>query len=275
MPEGDSYVRAADRARPILIGEEITDVAGSAPEIRSRSEVLLGSKATAVRTNGKHLLIDFDSGYSVHVHLGMPGRVQTTAPGGLPRANPGAVRLALSTGMGTMWVIAAPTVELRRQKIIEKDLERLGSDLLADEFDWARYQDRANRFPPERSVSDFLLDQRVMAGIGNVYKCEVLFLEGVDPREPMSEIGAEARIALARRARALMMPNATRRFRSTVGYRSGETWVYERGGKPCRRCGTTIEQSLVGETPRVTYWCPICQPPAVSDRRRPGAPSSE
>jgi formamidopyrimidine-DNA glycosylase len=266
MPEGDSYVRAAARARPILVGEEITDVAGSAAEIRSRSEVLLGSKATAVRTRGKHLLIDFDSGYSVHVHLGMPGRVQTTPPGGFPKANPGAVRMALSTQVGTMWVIAAPTVELRRQKIIEKDLERLGSDVLAEEFDWISYQHQADRYPPERSVSDFLLDQRVMAGIGNVYKCEVLFLEGIDPRQPMSEVVAEQRVSLARRARALMVPNAARGSRSTVGYPGRGTWVYERGGKPCRRCGTAIEQAWVGEPARITYWCPTCQPAGVLDR---------
>jgi endonuclease-8 len=263
MPEGDSYVRAAARARPILIGQEITNVAGSAPEIRSRSAVLLGSKATAVRTLGKHLLIDFDSGYSIHVHLGMPGWAQTTAPGRRPKANPGAVRMALSTEVGTLWVIAAPTVDLRRQKIIEKDLDHLGSDLLADEFDWDQYEERASSYPAERTVSDFLLDQRVMAGVGNVYKCEVLFLEGLDPRRSMSEVGAEARLSLARRARTLMMPNAGRRSRSTIGLPVRGTWVYKRAGKPCRRCHTAIEQAWVGEPPRVTYWCPTCQPRMV------------
>ena len=97
MPEGDSYVRAAARARPLLVDQEITAVAGSAPQVRRRSEFVLGSKVTTVRTQGKHLLIDFDSGYSAHVHLGMPGRIQTTPPGGRAKGNPGAIRLALST----------------------------------------------------------------------------------------------------------------------------------------------------------------------------------
>lgn len=217
-----------------------------------------------MRTRGKHLLIDFDSGYSIHVHLGLPGGVQATAPGRRPKGNPGAVRLALSTAVGTLWVMAAPTVELGRRMIIDKDLDFLGSDLLAEEFDWALYQERANRYPAQRTVSDFLLDQRVLAGIGNVYKCEVLFLEGVDPRRPMSEIDTEARLSLARRARTLMMPNAARSARSTVGHPGGGTWVYKRGGKPCRRCGTAIDQAWVGEPSRLTFWCSTCQPPGDS-----------
>ncbi len=260
MPEGDSYVRAAARVRPVLVGQEVTEVAGSAPEIRRRSGILLGSRATEVRTRGKHLLIDLDAGYSIHIHLGLPGRIQTTAPGRRQSGNLGAVRLALSTAVGTMWVVAAPTVEVRRREIVEKDLDRIGPDLLAEEFDWTRYEEMANRYPSERTVSDFLLDQRVLAGIGNVYKCEVLFLEGVDPRRPMSQIDGEKRLSLARRARRLMMPNAGRSARSTIGRPGGGYWVYKRGGKPCRRCATAIEQAWVGESPRITYWCPACQP---------------
>ncbi len=260
MPEGDSYIRAAARVRPVLVGKEVTEVAGSAPEIRLRSGILLGAKTTEVRTRGKHLLIDLDAGYSIHIHLGMPGRIQTTAPGRRPSGNLGAVRLALSTAVGTMWVVAAPTVEVRRREIVEKDLDQIGPDLLAEEFDWTRYEEMANRYPSERTVSDFLLDQRVLAGIGNVYKCEVLFLQGVDPRRPMSEIEGEERLSLARRARRLMMPNADRSARSTIGRSGGGHWVYKRGGKPCRRCRTAIEQAWVGEPPRITYWCPTCQP---------------
>jgi endonuclease-8 len=260
MPEGDSYVRAAARARPVLVGNQITHVSGSAPEVRVRSEALIGATATEVRTVGKHLLIDLDSGYTIHIHLGMPGRVETTAPSRGPGGNPGAVRLGLSTAVGSMWVLAAPTVEVRRRKVVEKDLDRIGPDPLAAEFDWDRYVEVAERYPAERTVSDFLLDQRVLAGIGNVYKCEVLFLEGIDPRRPMSEIGPETRLALARRARRVMLPNAGRSTRSTFGGPGGDTWVYQRGGKPCRRCRTAIEQEWVGDPPRLTYWCPTCQP---------------
>lgn len=259
MPEGDSYTRAAARARPVLQDREVTGVEGSAPAVRRHSRVILGSRVTGVRTRGKHLLVDLDSGLTIHVHLGMPGQVRTGTGNNLARKDRGALRLGVTTEAGSLWVLAAPTVEVEPREEIERRLARLGPDLLADEFDWERFRLLAARYPEDRSISDFLLDQRVMAGIGNEYKCEVLFLEGIAPGRPTGEIDIEGRVALARRARRLMLPNAHRPVRSTTGRPDQGAWVYQRAGQPCRRCRTAIVEGWVGEPARITYWCPACQ----------------
>ena len=115
---------------------------------------------------------------------------------------------------------------------------------------------------PEAAVSDLLLDQRIVAGIGNEYKCEVLFLERIHPLTPVSRLGNPD--SLVGRARRLMRPNATAQApRTTTGdhLRARATFVFERTGKPCRRCRTAIVQGWVGAPhPRITYWCPTCQP---------------
>jgi endonuclease VIII len=258
VPEGDSYTRAAARARPVLQDREVTRVEGSAPAIRRHSRAILGRKINEVRTRGKHLLVDLDSGLTIHVHLGMPGRVRT-GTGRLARTDRGALRLGITTEAGSLWVLSAPTVEVEPREEIERRLARLGPDLLADEFDWERFRLLAARYPEDRSISDFLLDQRVVAGVGNEYKCEVLFLEGIAPEHRTGEVDMEEREALARRARRLMLPNARRPVRSTTGRPDEGTWVYQRAGQPCRRCRTAIAEGWVGEPARITYWCPTCQ----------------
>lgn len=256
MPEGDSYTRAAARVRPVLVGHQITGVEGSSPAVRKKAASIVGRTVSGVRTLGKHLLFDLDSDVTIHVHLGMPGKVRV---GGVRRQDRGAVRLGLTTGAGSVWVLAAPTVEVERRRVIDGELDRLGPDVLADEFDWDRYTERAGRYPGDRTVSDFLLDQRVMAGVGNEYKCEALFLEGIAPDRSMADVDPDTRIALAKRARRIMTPNAQRGRRSTTGRADGSVWVYDRAGLPCRRCRTAIVEGWIGTPPRITYWCPSCQ----------------
>lgn len=259
MPEGDTYAHTSDLITPVLVGVRIQTVEGSSPSVRRRSPQMLDRRVTTVRTHGKHVVVDLDSGFSIHVHLGMSGRVQVTPPGRPRGGDRGAVRLALTTERGTVWVAAAPTVEVDRRPVIDRMLARLGPDLLAPEFDLERFRELAGRYPTEGSVCDFLLDQRVMAGIGNEYKCEVLFLEGVAPERSIVSLTLDQREALARRARALMLPNAGRFHRSTTGRADGSRWVYGRAGQPCRRCRTAILEDWFGRPPRVTYWCPTCQ----------------
>lgn len=258
MPEGDSYTRAAARARPVLVGREVTAVEGSAASVRRLSRSILGRRVDDVRTRGKHLLFDLDSGLTIHVHLGMPGRVRT-GRGRLSTRHRGPLRLGLSTEAGSVWVLSAPTVEVARREEIESRLERLGPDLLAEEFDWEQFRLRAGRYPENRTVSDFLLDQRVMAGVGNEYKCEVLFLEKTLPQRLVAELDQATREGLAHRARRLLRPNARRAVRSTTGRPDEGAWVYGRTGLPCRRCRTAIEEGWVGDPARITYWCPTCQ----------------
>lgn len=259
MPEGDSYTHAARRITPLLAGRRVAAVEGSAPSVRRRSAALLDTVVDSVRTRGKNLLIDFESGLSARVHLGMAGRVRTSPPGKSIGADRGAVRLALTTDRGTVCVLGAPTVDIERRRMIDQSLEHLGPDLLAPEFEMDRFAALAGRYPPESTLSDFLLDQRVMAGVGNEYKCEVLFLERLDPRRSVASVDAVALRRMAERARVLLQANSDRLVRSTTGRPDGSKWVYGRTGRPCRRCRNAVVEDWVGEPARITYWCPSCQ----------------
>lgn len=274
MPEGDSYTRAADRLRPILVHHAIERVDG-APSVRKWASRLVGHTVTAIRTHGKHLVIDVSTGVSVHVWLGMSGRFEirdrqgaTTAliddrrRGERRRNDPGAIRLLLQMSRHDAICRSAPTVEVERTRVIDRQLERLGPDVLADTFDWEMYRDRVSKVSPDRRVADFLLDQRVLAGVGNEYKNEIMFLEGLHPETAIGALGSARLDGLADRARRLMIPNANRSGRVTTGVRgrSLESWVFERTGRPCRRCHTAIVAEHIGDPfPRITYWCPACQ----------------
>jgi endonuclease-8 len=149
-------------------------------------------------------------------------------------------------------------VEIDRTKQIEADVAAIGPDLLGA-FDEEEYVRRA-RIRDDSSMAQMLLDQRVLAGIGNVYKSELLFLAGVHPTTLVRQVDDELLRSVAGRARELLAANVRSGPRSTTGsrVRGRETWVYGRQGRPCRRCGHVIEMSNEGR--RVTYCCPHCQP---------------
>ena len=277
MPEGDSYTRAAARFRPILIGKTITSVDGN-PNVRKWSSKLIGHQVTELRTNGKHLLFDLDNSLTIHVWLGMPGRWRIKdsrgrtlgiegerSTVGRPRDERGAARLILRTDHHEVVCYAAPTVEVERTRVIDQAMERLGPDVLADDYDWDAFHGRTSKVEPDRHVADVLLDQRIFSGVGNEYKNEILFLEGLHPQVPFGALDDGQVDALASRARRLMLPNAHRSNRVTTGNRGStmRNWVYDRAGKPCRRCRTPIVAEEIGDPyPRITYWCPNCQPGA-------------
>jgi endonuclease-8 len=145
----------------------------------------------------------------------------------------------------------------------------LGPDLLGADWDAAEAVRRL-RQRPDREISDALLDQRNLAGIGNLYKSETLFLRGVNPWRPVSDVpDLPALVALSQR---LLASNRGRWSQATTGsLRRGEQhWVFERAGAPCRRCGTTIRRAAQGDHDRITYWCPHCQPgPTPAGTARP------
>lgn len=262
MPEGDSYARAARRVDAVLSGETIDEVAGSSPTIRRWSDRILDSRVTGVRSVGKRLLIALDSGVTISTHLGMSGRVQV----GTGRRRPGSETLLLQTASHHV-VVSAARIDTDRTAVIEAGLRRLGPDLLDPQF--RAESTRAPVFPKDRSVSELLLDQRVMAGVGNIFKNETLFLEKINPATPVGRLEPAQIDALIERARRLLVANASRSGRSTTGLPgpNGRNWVYGRAGLPCRRCGRAIVQQMIGRPPRVTYWCPGCQPgvPAPGD----------
>lgn len=255
MPEGDSVAGHVQLLEPILVGKQVEAVAGTAPSVRVNSQRILGATVDSVRSFGKHLVIDLSTGFSVRVHLGLPGRWRISDLDSPPG---GSARLVLTTDTRHAACYSAPTVVVDRTPAIDAHLDRLGPDLLGD-FEEDEFVRRA-RAVPDGPVAELLLNQRVLAGIGNVYKSDVLFLEGIHPRRPVSAIDDQALISLARRAGRLLAANVGPGRRSTTGLRSPgtELWVYGRGGRPCRRCGTAVAQDNGGD--RVTYWCPVCQP---------------
>lgn len=266
VPEGDSYARHALRLQTLLAGERLSRIDG-AGAIRNRSGRLLDSTIEAVRSVGKHLLIDFDSGWSIHVHLGMSGRweFQDGPDTNAARRTPS---LLLGTSKGTARCHDAPTVEVDRTPALERRIRHLGPDLLASP-DIGAILTRWRSLPPDTQACDALLDQRVMAGIGNVYKNELLFLHGIHPLAEVAKIGDGEVEALVARAQRLLEHNARRSGPRNTGAGAG-SWVYERSGRPCRRCGSPIESAFLGTKPRVTYWCPRCQPekvPGIGEER--------
>jgi endonuclease-8 len=246
---------------------------------------LVGSTVTAVEAIGKNLLIRFDNGLELRTHLRMNGSWHRYRPGEPWRRAPARARLVLEVPGAVAVCFDAPVVELleTRAEGLHPALAALGPDLLATDFEMAagaaggaaealrRLRDPVRA---DRAIAEALLDQRALAGIGNVYKNEVLFIERVDPWARVRDLDDATLGRLIATARRLLVANADRGAR--VGRRTGRAervttggdraaagqslWVYGRAGRPCRRCGTPIERRRQGtELPRLTYRCPRCQ----------------
>ena len=261
MPEGDTLYRAAHRLQPV-VGREATRVAGSARAMHEWGPRLVGRAVEAVSSRGKHLVVVFAGAAAIRTHLGMTGTWQLYGRGERWRVTPGKARVIVEAGDVVAVCFAAPDVSAGPLDQIEAEMSHLGPDLLADDFDPEAAAHRVGTSRAE-SVADLLLDQRVMAGVGNVYKSEILFLEKLHPRTPPLILDREQLVGLAARARKLLWANRTRSTRNTTGYgRKADLWVYGRRRRPCRRCGTTIASEFLGDQERTTYWCPRCQPEA-------------
>ncbi len=267
MPEGDTIHKIAARLAPRLVGRTLERVT-----TQGLPRAIAGRTVTSVAAHGKHLVIELDDGTSVRAHLGMYGRFRgyprAEGDAALARMSPGRASLAITTADGVYVWIGARTVEVspRRAPMHGRAIASLGPDVLGDGFDPRAAAARAAAHPA-RAIADVLLDQRIAAGIGNVYKSEVLFLRGVDPRARVGGLG-EARLeAIYAAARELMRenlgpgPRATRTDLTGAPPPSDDDryFVYSRSGKPCRRCGSAIEAYRLGDPPRWTWSCPRCQ----------------
>lgn len=285
MPEGDSVVRTARRLDDGLRGQVLTRSDLRVPSLATRD--LTGATVLGTATRGKHLLTRLDSGLTLHTHLKMEGHWSVQRPGSRWRRPWHTARVVLATA-ATEAVGFSVVLDLVRTDAEDRLVGHLGPDLLGD--DWDAEVALTNLVAdPTRPVVEALLDQRVLAGIGNVFACEICFLARVDPRDPVGAVpDLPGLVAIAHEQ---LVANRDRPFRVTTGdpralratraprsdYRSGagqpgsrqgrRYWVYGHRG-PCARCGTRVRQAELGPVGRArpTYWCPACQP-------RHGAPS--
>ena len=271
MPEGDTIFRTAEVIRAALVGRRITAArAQPRPGLRRVPDLslLVGTVVDRVEARGKHLLIGFSNGLTVRTHLRMSGSWHRYRPGEPWRRPVREASAILETAESVAVAFNTPVVELLTDAALRRSrpLRELGPDLLGREFDEAEALHRL-RERDEEQLGNALLDQRAVAGIGNVYKSEVAFLEGLDPWAPAGAFTDDELSAALRTARRLLRANTRGGARVTTGSgaRGEGLWVYGRTGRPCRRCATTIRQARQGELARSTYWCPRCQP----SRRRP------
>jgi endonuclease-8 len=230
---------------------------------------IVGREIAAVEAMGKNLLVRFDNGLEIRTHLRMNGSWHRYRPGERWRRPPSRARLVIEVPGAVAVCFDAPVVELfeTRAESLHPSLSRLGPDLLAPGFDAAEAVRRLRA--PERAhlaIAEALLDQRALAGIGNVYKNEVLWLERVSPFAPVRDLDDETIGRLVAMAQRLLNANDDARRGpervTTTGDRGapGALYVYGRTGRPCRRCRTPIASIRQGtDLPRSTYWCPTCQ----------------
>jgi endonuclease-8 len=261
MPEGDTIYRTAQVMRRTLRGDILVAARGRAGG--ARLERVVGSRTSTVRSRGKHLLVGFDNGLTLHTHLGMNGSWHRYRPGERWREPPSNAVAVLETASALAVCFDAPTVELleTRALAIHPLLSRLGPDLLDEEPDIDEAVRRMSA--PGRAnvtIAEALLDQHVAAGIGNVYRNEILARQRVDPFTPLGMVSEPLARQLLVDASELLRANVGRDVRVTLpDAPPGERLVYRRAGRPCRRCGSIIRSMTLGPSPRRLYWCPACQ----------------
>ncbi|MGB3230295.1 MAG: endonuclease VIII Nei2 [Mycobacterium sp.] len=249
MPEGDTVFRAAAKLREALAGKELTGCDVRVP--RYAAVDLSGQVVDEVISRGKHLFIRVGSA-SIHSHLKMDGAWII----GRVRAPAYKIRIVLQTADSRASGVDLGVLEVLDRATDMDVVAHLGPDLLGE--DWSASVAAANLMAdPSRPLAETLLDQRVMAGVGNVFANELCFVFGLLPGTAVAQVSDPLR--LAQRSQQMLYANRMRVNRTTTGNtRPGQdVWVYGRAGLGCRRCGTPIETDRGGE--RVTYWCPTCQ----------------
>ena len=256
MPEGDTIHRAARRVSAALVGTEIRSI--EMPQQRhSRdrwAERLTGRDVHAVEAHGKHLFVRFDGDLTLHSHLRMGGSWGVYPSGSRWHRPAHRAWLVIKTDNHDVVQFDGPVLELMTEGRTRFDqrLAALGPDVLAPEFDEAAFLRRLRGDDPTRGVGDALLDQRIVSGFGTVWKSEGCFLAGLSPWRRLGSVSDDGVVRLIGELRPLMT-------RSVEGDWERRRWVFERAGRPCRRCATPIEFRGQGDDNRNTFWCPECQ----------------
>lgn len=279
MPEGDSVFRAAAQLHAALAGQQLLSSDFRVPRFATLK--LGGWTVTEVVPRGKHLLMRLqgpeDQGpaernrLTIHSHLKMEGTWQVYPPGGRWRKPGFTARCVLRTAAADAVGFSLGILEVVRTSEEGSIVGHLGPDLLGPDWDLAEAERRI-RAAPDVPIGVALLDQRNLAGIGNIYRCEACFLSGVHPASPVSEVSGLG--AIIADAKVLLEANLGAGRRTTVlnprGAAVGRTsglpgyWVYRREHQPCLKCRTPIRRGVLGPATgteeRDIYYCPTCQP---------------
>lgn len=260
MPEGDTVHRAARRLDRALSGHVLEEADFRVPQLATVD--LRGGTVLRTVSRGKHLLtrIEAEQPWTLHTHLKMEGAWHVHPRGERWRRPAAQARVVLGTATTTAVGFALGVVELVPRHAEQELLAHLGPDLLGPDWDEAEAVRRLAA-DPGRPLAEALLDQRNLAGIGNMYAAELCFLTGVDPTTPVGAVADLTR--LVRRAQQVLDANKDRAIQSTTGdlRPSERTWVYRRDRAGCRRCGGPVHVGSSGPAgrERATYWCPRCQ----------------
>ena len=263
MPEGDTIHRAAKTLNMALAGRVITRFETMFPQLARVDDdaPLAGRTVESVEAAGKNLLMHFSGDLHLRTHMRMHGSWHIYKPGERWRARKSDMRIVIETETWVAVGFHIPIAEFYDER--QEDLRKIGPDFLGETFDEAeavrRIRERA-----DSEIAEVLLNQRVVAGIGNEYKSEVLFMARVNPFTRVRDVTGEQLDSILKIARKVMLANIQKRSMSRVTTFSLDLrqnlYVFSRGGKPCRRCGTAIAYKKHGRDARGTYWCPKCQP---------------
>ena len=279
MPEGDTILRAAQALQRALSGHVVTRFESVYPAVTRVADdrPIVGRSVESVSARGKHLLMAFSGDLVLRTHMRMNGSWHLYRPGVRWQRPAREMRVLVATADAVAVGFNVPIAELlsRRQLEAHRDIRALGPDLLAGAGASYEYAVdtaeivRRMRARGREHVAEVLLNQRVVAGIGNVFKSEILFMAGVDPFTPassLSDADLERIVGIARDQLAASVLDRSKTLSRSIGRRttrsldpSAALWVYSRAGKPCRRCGTIIRSKKTGLDARLTYWCPECQ----------------
>jgi endonuclease-8 len=275
MPEGDTIHRAADTLQRAIGGQVVTRFESVLPKLtRADADApIRGRTVERVEARGKHLLIWFSGDLVLRTHMRMNGSWHIYRPGERWQRPHRDMRIVLETPAMHAIAFTVPVAEFVTSRDLANHdvVAELGPDPLSDTFNAEQALERMQAHG-DIEIADVLLDQSVIAGIGNVFKSEVLFGARVNPFVPVSQLTREQLATIVAVATRFMRANVvsgvvcgfcrTARMRGTTGRAdtSARVGVYGRGGQPCRRCGTAISRQKQGPYARSTYWCPKCQP---------------
>jgi endonuclease-8 len=257
MPEGDTIHYAANRIRPVLAGHVPDAIATPHPRFgKDRWPERLGGRAVAsVTAHGKHLFLRFEGDLTIHSHLRMSGAWSVRAQGARWHRAPRRAWLVISRDGQDVIQFDGPVLELLTETRRRFDLRlgMLGPDILAEEFDEGAFLRRLREDDPTRGIGDALLDQRTVAGIGNLWKAEGCWLAAVDPWRPTAAVADDEVLRIVRalvpRMRESALDGDQKRHRN----------IYNSAGRACPRCGERVAARGQGDDNRTTYWCPGCQ----------------